>query len=217
MSLRYYKIMSKPVSRQAIRQQIRQARRSLSAQAQIDASLAVVEQIKQSDLIKKNQKVALYLANDGELNPFALIEYAWQMGADVYLPVLHPFAKNHLAFFQYHANTQLTKNKFGIAEPKLNCLTICPIKALDYIFMPLVAFDAQGNRMGMGGGFYDRTLAPNLNESAGLNVHNHQQKRIGLAHSCQQVAQLPVEAWDVPLDYIVTPENMLTPLSTLPR
>ena len=67
--------------------------------------------------------------------------------------------------------------------------------------MPLVAFDKQGNRLGMGGGFYDRTLAR-------LHEQNWQKPQlIGLAHECQKVDALPIESWDVPLKTIITPDK----------
>jgi 5-formyltetrahydrofolate cyclo-ligase len=92
-------------------------------------------------------------------------------------------------------------NRYGILEPKLNCSQICPLPELDYVLMPLVAFDKFGNRLGMGGGFYDRTLA-RLYEQ-----HWQQPQLIGLAHACQQVDELPIESWDVPLKTIITPDK----------
>ena len=79
--------------------------------------------------------------------------------------------------------------------------TIIPTNQLDIICTPLVAFDKQGHRLGMGGGYYDRTLAPWFHYKSGP-------KPIGLAHSCQEVEQLPVESWDVPLPKIVTPKQI---------
>ncbi|WP_159287438.1 5-formyltetrahydrofolate cyclo-ligase, partial [Klebsiella pneumoniae] len=105
-------------------------------------------------------RIALYLANDGELNTQPLIEWLWQQGKQVYLPVLHPFAKGHLLFLHYHTHTPMDKNRYGIAEPKLDQRLICPVRELDIIGTPLVAFDQSGQRLGMGGGYYDRTLAP---------------------------------------------------------
>ncbi|CCQ09874.1 5-formyltetrahydrofolate cyclo-ligase [Pseudoalteromonas luteoviolacea B = ATCC 29581] len=90
-------------------------------------------------------------------------------------------------------------NAYGILEPVLNCSEVCPIAQLDLLLMPLVAFDKQGNRMGMGGGYYDRTLASYYKQ-------NWETPRlIGLAHDCQQVDELPTEVWDVPLQAILTP------------
>ena len=87
----------------------------------------------------------------------------------------------------------MKQNKYGIFEPHLNVQNVLPLEQLDVIFTPLVAFDKQGNRLGMRGGFYDRTLQ-----------HWQQQRFIpvGLAHQCQQVDALPVESWDMPLERI---------------
>ncbi|MFY2365653.1 5-formyltetrahydrofolate cyclo-ligase, partial [Klebsiella pneumoniae] len=66
--------------------------------------------------------------------------------------------KGHLLFFRYQQDTRLKPNSFSILEPELDLTALIPQSQLDIIFTPLVAFDTQGNRLGMGGGFYDRTL-----------------------------------------------------------
>ena len=95
-------------------------------------------------------------------------------------------------------------NRYGILEPKLNCTQICPLPELDYLLMPLVAFDNQGNRLGEenGGGFYNRTLA-RLHQQ-----HWQKPQLLGLAHECQKkVTALPIESWDVSLKTIITPNK----------
>lgn len=177
-------------SRQQIRQLIRQRRQQLSHQQQHQASLQVCQQALQLIQQRKAQHIALYIAFDGELSTQPLIEQLWQQHKKVYLPVLHPFCQGHLLFIAYQPDSQLIKNQFGILEPELNVQNILPTEQLDIIFTPLVAFDKAGNRLGMGGGFYDRTL------------QNWQQKNfipVGLAHRCQQVDKLPTESWDIPL------------------
>jgi 5-formyltetrahydrofolate cyclo-ligase len=94
-------------------------------------------------------------------------------------------------------------NHFGIEEPRLNVQQVLPVSRLDIIFTPLVAFDATGQRLGMGGGFYDRTLQDW--ESAYLQQCGPYP--IGLAHDCQRVDALPVQEWDVPLPEIITPST----------
>ncbi|CAM3821376.1 5-formyltetrahydrofolate cyclo-ligase [Avibacterium endocarditidis] len=176
--------------RQIIRQQIRQLRQSLSPAEQNLAEQKITQQA--LDLIEKKQAkhIGLYLSFDGEISTKQVIQQLWKKNIAVYLPILHPFSANNLLFLRYHPNSPLQKNKFGILEPKLDVRNVLPTNELDIIFTPLVAFDKQGNRLGMGGGFYDRTL------------QNWQQKNflpIGLAHQCQQVDVLPVESWDIPL------------------
>ena len=143
-------------------------------------------------LIEQRQakNIALYFSFDGEISTKALIQSLWMQNKNVYLPVLHPFTQHHLLFLRYLPDTPMKKNQFGIWEPKLNVQNVLPLDELDILFTPLVAFDKQGNRLGMGGGFYDRTL------------QNWQDKSfipVGLAHQCQQVENLPTEHWDVPL------------------
>jgi 5-formyltetrahydrofolate cyclo-ligase len=95
----------------------------------------------------------------------------------------------------------MTYNKFGILEPKLDQTLVKPVKELDLICTPLVAFDSHGHRLGMGGGYYDRTLAHWFKTGEGAQP-------MGLAHDCQHVEQLPTEAWDIPLPKIITPSQI---------
>lgn len=184
-------------SRTELRKLIRTRRQELSIDAQAKASELILQQLSSHTKILSADKIALYLANDGELNLMPFIQWCWAKGKQVYLPVIHPFCTGHLLFLQYQQNTLMTKNSYGISEPKLNVNSICPLNQLDIICTPLVAFDDTGARLGMGGGFYDRTLAhwQNLQHLYPL----------GLAHDCQQIEQIPTQIWDIPLPEIITP------------
>ncbi|MER2494199.1 5-formyltetrahydrofolate cyclo-ligase [Catenovulum sediminis] len=187
------------LTRVELRKHIRKMRRALSTEQQLTASHQIALQVKQLGLMNARCKIAAFIANDGEISPQDIIKDAWQLDASVYLPVLHPFAENHLAFFSFQENSKMRINKYNIPEPYISCPTICPVNELDLVFVPLVAFDKQGNRMGMGGGYYDRTFA---------QVKNSKTRLIGLAHDCQCVEKLPVESWDVPLDMLITPSQI---------
>lgn len=187
--------------RSAIRRQVRQARQSLSPLQQQQNAAALVEQSHLITELNAAQHIALYLSNDGELDTAPLLAHLQKQGKTLYLPVLHPFCAGYLLFQRYDANTLMTVNKFGIAEPKPDVSAIILPAQLDIIFMPLVAFDSQGHRLGMGGGFYDRTLAS-------LPQDGQKPLLIGLAHPCQQVDAVPAEAWDVPLPVVLTPEKI---------
>lgn len=185
--------------RQQIRQAIRQARRQLTPEQQKIAAEQAKLNALQHPKIAQAKNIALFLSFDGEINTQPLIDALWQQHKQVYLPVLHPFSAHHLLFLHYRPDTQLIKNRFNIAEPPLDVRDVLPPEQLDVMLIPLVAFDNQGQRLGMGGGFYDRTLA------------NWQQSGfypIGLAHDCQQVEQLPVAHWDIPLPEIITPKKI---------
>lgn len=185
--------------RTTLRQQLRQRRRALSSQQQQHAAAQLVKQFFSCALFQ-HQHIAIYLSNDSELDTGPLINALWQAGKKLYLPVLHPFTAGNLLFIEYLPETRLLPNRFGINEPWLQCHKIRPVAELDLILTPLVAFDKQGNRLGMGGGFYDRTLAAWRNQSQPLVA--------GIAHDCQQVEHLPTESWDVPLPVILTPQKI---------
>ena len=180
--------------RNQLRQQIRKTRANLTALQQQQAEDSITQQALAFIEERNAQHIALYVSFDGEISTDKLIKNLWAQDKHVYLPVLHPFNPNHLLFLRYLPDTPMLKNKFGIWEPKLNVQNVLPLDELDILFTPLVAFDKQGNRLGMGGGFYDRTLQ---------NWQNSSFIPVGLAHQCQQVEQLPTEAWDVPLHQIL--------------
>ena len=180
--------------RNQLRQQIRKTRANLTALQQQQAEDSITQQALALIEARNAQHIALYVSFDGEISTEKLIKTLWAQDKHVYLPVLHPFNPNHLLFLRYLPDTPMLKNKFGIWEPKLNVQNVLPLDELDILFTPLVAFDKQGNRLGMGGGFYDRTLQ---------NWRNSSFIPVGLAHQCQQVEQLPTEVWDVPLHQIL--------------
>jgi len=193
--------------RQELRQKLRQRRRSLSPKQQSDAAFNLLRRLRHQLFFLQAKHIALYLPNDGEIDPQPLLQLALSMGKHCYLPVLARDGTNTLKFLPYDERTTLTPNRFGIPEPQVPQHRQRKAKRLDLVLMPLVGFDAAGGRMGMGGGFYDRTFA-----------FRHQQtsckpRLVGLAHKCQQVPQLELASWDIPLDAIVTDQQLIAPKS----
>lgn len=182
--------------RQAIRQLIRQRRRELTPGQQRFAADKIAERLVAHAHIQSAHSIAVFLSFDGELDTGPLIERLWTLGKRVYLPVLHPFSPGHLLFLRYAPETPLVRNRFTILEPRLDVRQVLPLGELEVVLTPLVAFDHTGQRLGMGGGFYDRTLQ---------NWRSGGPYPIGLAHDCQQVEHLPTEHWDIPLPEILTP------------
>jgi 5-formyltetrahydrofolate cyclo-ligase len=143
------------------------------------------------------------MASDGELDPDYLLRVAWAAGKSCYLPCIRKRfgqpRENYLWFGRTQPNSVLRTNKYGIPEPDLRIETVISAKALDLVLMPLVAFDEQGNRLGMGKGYFDQTFA--------FIRHGptwHRPKLMGLAHECQKSNSLISNDWDVPLDAIAT-------------
>ena len=186
-------------ARQTIRQQLRQLRRALPAAEQQSAAQQVARRALDFAPLRQAATVALFLSFDGELDTRPLIECLWQRGQQVFLPRLHPFSPGQLLFLRYQPDTRLVTNRFGIAEPTLDIRSLLPLSQLDLLLVPLVAFDSDGQRLGMGRGFYDRTLQ---------NWKQYHFLPVGLAHDCQQVKQLPTAAWDIPLPALITPSKI---------
>jgi 5-formyltetrahydrofolate cyclo-ligase len=131
------------------------------------------------------------------MDPAPLLELLWSAGKQVYLPVLVPFSRQKLWFARFSPGDMLACNRFGIPEPVRRSL-IKPL-ALDLVLTPLVAFDTAGHRIGMGGGFYDRTFA-----FLQRRQHWHKPNLVGLAYELQKQATIKPNNWDVPLDAIAT-------------
>ena len=187
-----------PYTRQQIRQQIRQRRRALTPEQQTQFALQAADRMMAYTPVLLAQTVAVFLSFDGELDTRPLIDQLWRAGKRVYLPVLHPFSPGNLLFLHYHPSSDLVVNRLNIREPKLDVRDVLPLSQLDVLVTPLVAFDAAGQRLGMGGGFYDRTLQ---------NWRQHRLQPVGYAHDCQQVDALPTEQWDIPLPAVITPSK----------
>jgi 5-formyltetrahydrofolate cyclo-ligase len=209
---------------------VRIRRNALSLVEQNNAANSIAQKLRSLARIQGATHIAIYLANDAELSLQPFIHWCWQNNKQVYLPVIHPFSKGHLLFLHYNQHTLLIKNKFGIAEPKLDVNRVIPIEQLEVILTPLVAFDNSGARIGMGGGYYDRTLAnwysvyqqqlTARNKLNQLNERNELSEEaekasstikvlknypIGIAHDCQLIAKVPSQLWDIPLPEIITP------------
>lgn len=188
-------------SRQAYRQRLKAARGELSQSQQITAARDLVQQVMMQPEVERARTVGAYFSFGTELNTEPLLQALLDAGKRVCLPVLHPFTQGHLLMLHYDLNSQLVANRYGIPEPALRCPDVVPFTQIDCLLTPLVGFDAAGNRMGMGGGFYDRTLASwQRGRYPGLSV-------FGLGHDCQFVERLPVQPWDVPLPAVITPSQ----------
>ena len=185
------------------RQALRQQRQQLSHYQQQRAATELASHLTRLPVFLRSKRIAFYLPNDGEIDPTPAMAIAEAAGKHCFLPVLHPLKFNRLYFSRYQTGQELQNNRFGIPEPPLQNTGASPAWSLDLILLPLVAFDSLGNRLGMGGGFYDRTLAFTLHNSRACP------QLLGLAHHFQQVADISRENWDIPLQGIVTDHGLI--------
>lgn len=149
--------------------------------------------------IKISENIALFFSVKHELNTKILILNLWKNKKKVFLPKITSYKNKELHFVQYEKKSTLKLNKFNIPEPKSTFLF--PIKDLDIILVPIIAFDLKGNRLGMGGGFYDNTLK---------HTDKYKFLSIGLAYDCQRVKKVFTETWDIPISCVITPSKIWT-------
>lgn len=192
-------IVAEGLSRPALRRKLRQTRRQLSPAQQRHAARRLYRQLSHHPLFRRARHIALYLPNDGEIDPRLLLRAAQCRGKATYLPVLNPWPRTRMVFQRIEPGERLRRNRFGIFEPVIRTARQRRVWALDLLLMPLVGFDGNGGRLGMGGGFYDRSLAYRARRKK-----SHKPTLLGLAHECQRVDRLPLESWDVPLLGTVT-------------
>ncbi len=196
--------MSNPNPPPSLKAQLRQhllaKRRALTPKRRQSLDALICGQVLQTltESSHPNQAVAMFQAHGGEPDLEPVMQTLLDSGREVYLPVL---AGQALSFHRFHRDCQMAPNRFGILEP-VDQPSI-EVADLDWILMPLVGFGADGTRLGMGGGFYDRTLADVSSQPS------RQPIKAGVSYAMQQTDAVPSEPWDVPMDVIISDRGAL--------
>lgn len=181
--------------KQQLRQIILSRRSQLSDAYQEECSEVICEKIMQLPCFHKARSIALYFPHRGEINLKSIWIKALSQNKTCYYPKLS--SQQQLIFVQAHSKTPLTRNQYGILEPRLVHTHLIHPQQLDLVLVPLVAFDSDCYRLGMGKGYYDSTLS-------GLSGPS----LIGVSYEFQHQAKVPRDPWDVPLDGVVTEQNI---------
>ena len=145
-------------------------------------------------------RVGCYLATKGEFDCGPLIEYFSERKIACYVPRIIETDNTSVSmqFVRFEPGDTLCRNRFGIAEPAATAeREICPVDALDLVFVPLLGFDLQGNRLGRGAGFYDRVFG-----QGGCYL-------TGLGFEWQCVPSIPSDKWDVRLNAVLTEKRLI--------
>lgn len=189
------------MNRQQLRKHLLLQRAQLSTAERERAARGLSERLLALPELHQADTIGSYHSIHGELPTHAM---NLQLAQDhrLALPVLHPVVAGHLLFLRQHERTIWSANRFGIGEPALRCPDIIPLQQIQILLVPLVGFDTMGNRLGMGGGYYDRTLA------SWRQGHYPRLLPIGLAYDFQRAEAIPCAAWDVPLPMVITPAKV---------
>jgi 5-formyltetrahydrofolate cyclo-ligase len=186
------------MDKDTIRKAMIEMRTALSPKEADRVSQTIQDKVRQRPEYKEARRVAFYYPWKGEVNLLSLASQAVKEGKDVLLPKVQ---KNILVFCPVKTLEDLKPGFKGIPEPDTPAM---PLENIDLFMVPGTAFDLEGYRLGMGKGFYDRTL---------FLLKKHQIS-LGIAYNFQVVEKLPREWWDERIDLLITEELVLTPSTT---
>ncbi|WP_114800187.1 5-formyltetrahydrofolate cyclo-ligase [Moraxella canis] len=181
-----------------LRKRMRTQRRSLSQAKRYQSAFLAARFLYQLiPLLPKNANIGVYLDGFGELPTFAIAKFCQKLGYQAYLPITTPNKPLKFApIMGSISKTPLKKHRLGMYEP-VSRLTLSA-NHMDAIICPLVAVDLEGVRLGMGGGYYDRTFAKTKNCL-----------KIAWCYEFQVVDQLPKQPWDMSVDLIITDQRLI--------
>ena len=184
------------ISMNTLREHLKLKRKHLTTKESHDMSHGISQKIIRSKWIREYSNVGIYHPVNGEVNALQLTDFMWSINQQIFLPMIN---KKKLLFGKLRPDSKLKKNCFGIPEPCVTRNNQVSADLLDMVFVPLVAFDLNGFRIGMGSGYYDRTFAKRL-----TTKDLKHPVLIGLAYEFQKQECLNHQPWDVPLDMVVT-------------
>ncbi len=178
-----------------LRHKCRQVRSELTAANRNEASARICDTVTRAGYFRRSRNIGCYLPSDDEVDTWPIIARAFSMGKQISAPVLRK--NGAMRFRELHAATGLSRNQFGLLEPQEGDF-IDPHR-LDIVITPLVAFDSSLNRIGMGGGYFDRCFSFLKGRKIWLRP-----KLIGVAFDCQRVNSVSPNPWDIGLFRVVT-------------
>lgn len=181
--------------KKAIRRTAREARRSLSAEERREASARIAATVVHSHFFRRSRRIACYLPMPEEVDTWPIIERAWRMKKRIFAPMLAP--ERLLRFREVRPDTTLVTTGFGLQEPVSG--DELSARELDLVITPLVAFDDSASRIGMAGGYYDRTFSFLRGRKSLLRP-----RLVGVAFACQHVEKVPLNPWDIGLYRVIT-------------
>lgn len=185
-----------PLSHKQLRQHLRQQRQSLAPSQQHLHSVRIAIRIQ--PFIASHSTIASYSSIGSEVSTNYLHKLLLRRGIKVLLPIVQ--AEHKLVFVSWNKNNSFY-NKYGIAEPRYSAARLVPLSAINTLVVPLLGFDQQCHRIGMGGGFYDRLLKK-----------QHRARLLGIAYKQQQLRRITPQPWDQNLQAIITPRQGLVRL-----
>ena len=192
-----------------LRNSIRSARKSVADPLRKQWNEQIAAHLFETNEYQVSHRIAGFLAFDGEADPKCVMNQAIEDGKQVFVPLMQGMTEP-LLFIEWFPDIQLRLNRFGIEEPVPSESSIVPATSLELVITPLVAFDAVCNRIGVGGGFYDRTFEFLNPENEHFN-HSSGTAMIGFAFELQKLDRIHAKSWDVGLAGVATEAGVYRP------
>jgi 5-formyltetrahydrofolate cyclo-ligase len=189
------------------RRRLRALRLSLEPAERLAAERAIAVALRRLRLFRPGRRIAVYLAMRGEVDLSAVFMAATRSGAQLFAPRVTSRRRREMTFVPLAPGLPTRAGAFGIHEPVASAGGRWPALRLDAVLVPVVGFDADGNRLGMGAGFYDRAFRGRRRPGTAWR----RPRLIGVAFACQQLPRIEPSPWDVPLDLIVTEDAIIQP------
>ncbi len=182
-----------------LRRQLRSLRKEIDAPRRHAAARSLVRRALRHRLLGRGKRIGIYMPAKNEIDVLPLLNRALVMQAACFLPIVPAKGRKRMWFSQVGDHPAWQLNRYGIPEYLHPTAKQVRAQYLDILFLPLLGFDSRGYRLGMGGGYYD----------ASLNYlkrfrHWRRPRVIGVAFAAQEVRRVPEDAWDMPLDAVLT-------------
>lgn len=174
-------------------------RKQLSDQQRGEENLLIGRQVLQSKAYQKAQQLFCYVATPYEVATDEILIDALKQGKKVCVPYITDASQGTMVAARLTDMSQLVAGRFGIRSLAGDSLEVVEPEALDLILAPGVAFDRHCNRIGMGGGYYDRFLVRAMGSKCCC---------IGLAFTCQLLSELQTADFDQKVDMVITPSDI---------
>lgn len=154
-------------------------------------------QLFESKLWQEAEIIGIYLSFGDEWDTRAIVKKAWQLGKKVAIPKTIPERKE-MNFYQINNFSEVQEGHFNIEEPVIEKTTLVDKNMIDLLVVPGLIFSKEGYRIGFGGGYYDRFLTDFLHTT------------VSLVWSGQLIDKLPIQWYDIPVQYIFTEYETIT-------
>lgn len=183
--------------KQWLRKKMKEKLQDVTEEMVAEKSAQITKKILQHVTWQKAKTIGITLPIQKEVNTYPLIEEGWMNGKTMAIPKVEP-KKRTMHFYKINDFTNLETNRYGIFEPMEGEGAIVSRTEIDLLIIPCLAFDNKCYRLGYGGGYYDRFLVDYYGIACGV------------AFECQKITTIPIDHYDIPLNMIVTEENIYT-------